>query len=306
MINFQNLLLYTTTVLIWGLTWIAIKFQLGDVDPLLSVTYRFALASVLLLAFSRFTGRKLRFTRREHFYMALQGVFLFSVNYWLVYAAELHVTSGLVAIVFSTIVFMNVIVGALFIGAPVRPQVVFGASLGLLGVGLLFWPEVVGISLSDAAVLGLLLGLGGTLSASLGNITSARNQRAGLPVVQTNAFGMGYGALLMFLVAAITDAPITFTPTVAYVGSLLYLSIFGSVLAFGAYLTLIGRIGADKASYNSMLFPLVALFISTLVEDYRWSAPALVGVALILAGNFLVLTRRRRALPAAATTAAAD
>ena len=275
-------------------------------DPLLSVTYRFALASVLLLAFSRFTGRKLRFARREHFYMALQGVFLFSVNYWLVYAAELHVTSGLVAIVFSTIVFMNVIVGALFIGAPVRSQVVFGASLGLLGVGLVFWPEVAGISLSDAAVLGLLLGLGGTLSASLGNITSARNQRAGLPVVQTNAFGMGYGALLMFLAAAITDAPLTFTPTVAYVGSLLYLSIFGSVLAFGAYLTLIGRIGADKASYNSMLFPLVALFISTLVEDYRWSAPALVGVALILAGNFLVLTRRRRALPAAATTAAAD
>ena len=140
----------------------------------------------------------------------------------------------------------------------------------------------------------------------MGNITSARNQSHGLPIIQTNAFGMGYGALLMFTVAAITGVEFTFEVTTGYIGSLVFLSLFGSVFAFGGYLTLIGRIGADRAAYVSMLFPLVALLISTLFEDYRWSSFALGGVALTLAGNFLVLSRRRRSAHAVAGAAPAD
>ncbi len=302
----KNLFLYTSTVLIWGSTWIGIKFQLGKVDPLLSVAYRFLLASVLLLAFSRLTGRNLRFSRREHLFMALQGMLLFSVNYWLVYLAEEHLTSGLVAVVFSTLVFMNIFVGALFLGTPVRPQVVAGATVGLIGIGLVFWPELSGFDLSDSKLLGLVLGGGGTLFASLGNITSARNQNHGLPVIQTNAFGMGYGALLMFTVATVAGVDFTFEVTTGYIGSLIFLSLFGSVFAFGGFLTLIGRIGADRAAYVSMLFPLVALLISTFFEDYRWSGFALCGVALTLAGNFLVLSRRRRSVHAVAGAVPGD
>ncbi len=302
----KNLFLYTSTVLIWGSTWIGIKFQLGKVDPLLSVAYRFLLASVLLLVFSRLTGRNLRFSRREHLFMALQGMLLFSVNYWLVYLAEEHLTSGLVAVVFSTLVFMNIFVGALFLGTPVRLRVVLGATVGLIGIGLVFWPELSGFDPSDSKLLGPVLGVAGTLFASMGNIASARNQNHGLPIIQTNAFGMGYGALLMFTVATVTGVDFTFEVTTGYIGSLIFLSLFGSVFAFGGYLTLVGRIGADRAAYVSMLFPLVALLISTFFEDYRWSGFALGGVALTLAGNFLVLSRRRRNAHAVAGAAPAD
>lgn len=290
----KNLLLYSTTVLIWGSTWLVITFQLGAVDPILSVAYRFTLASLLLLAFAMLRKINLRFTARQHVFFGLQGALLFSLNYLLVYLAELRLTSGLVAVIFSTLVFMNILIGALFLGTPVRLNVVIGAIIGLLGISLVFLPELSAFSLQDRGFVGLLLGLGGTLFASMGNIVAARNQREGLPVIQTNAFGMGYGAILMFAIALITGAPFRFETTPSYIVSLVYLALFGSVIAFGAYLTLLGRIGADRAAYNSLLFPLVALGISTLFEGYRWSVPALVGVLLVLAGNFLVLSRRRK------------
>lgn len=289
----KNLLLYATTVLIWGSTWLVITFQLGTVSPMLSVAYRFTLASLILLAFAGLRRINLRFTARQHLFFGLQGVFLFSLNYLLVYLAEQRLTSGLVAVIFSTLVFLNIFIGALFLGTPVRPNVVIGAVIGLAGISLVFLPELGAFSLRDRGFAGLLLALGGTVFASIGNIVAARNQREGLPVVQSNAFGMAYGALLMFAFALLSGAPLRFETTPAYIASLVYLALFGSVIAFGAYLTLLGRLGADRAAYSSMLWPLVALGFSTLFEGYRWSAPALLGVLLVLAGNLLVLSRRK-------------
>jgi drug/metabolite transporter (DMT)-like permease len=290
----KNVLLYSTTVLIWGSTWLAITFQLGVVNPILSVAYRFTLASLLLLAFASVRRVNLRFTARQHLFFGLQGALLFSLNYLLVYLAELRLTSGLVAVIFSTLVFMNILIGTLFLGTPVRLNVVIGALIGLAGISLVFLPELRAFSLRDRGFAGLLLSLGGTLSASIGNIVAARNQQEGLPVVQTNAFGMGYGGILMFATALIAGTPFRFEMTLSYIASLIYLAVFGSVIAFGAYLTLLGRIGADQAAYTSLLFPLVALGFSTLFEGYQWSVPALVGVLLVLIGNFLVLARRRK------------
>lgn len=290
----QNLILYTLTVLIWGSTWLVITFQLGEVDPVLSVAYRFTLASLLLLGYCLLRRINLRFTLRQHLFMALQGVLLFSLNYLLVYLAELRLTSGLVAVIFSTLVFMNVLTGVLFIGTPVRLNVLLGASLGLVGISLVFLPELSAFSLQDSGFIGLLLSLAATLFASLGNIAAARNQREGLPVLQTNAFGMGYGALLMFIFALLTGAPFSFEASPAYIASLLYLSLFGSIVAFGAYLTLLGRIGADRAGYASLLFPLVALGLSTLFEGYLWSTSALIGVLLVLSGNLITMSRKPR------------
>jgi drug/metabolite transporter (DMT)-like permease len=290
----QNLFLYLVTVLIWGSTWLAIKFQLGSVDPILSVVYRFTLSSLILLAFAGLRRINLRFTARQHLFFALQGALLFSMNYLLVYLAEQRLTSGLVAVIFSTLVFMNILIGALFLGTPVRWNVLVGALIGLVGITLVFLPELTAFSLQDSGFVGLLLGLAGTLSASIGNLVAARNQRERLPVVQTNAFGMGYGAILMILIALITGASFTIEVTPAYILSLVYLAVFGSVIAFGAYLTLLGRIGADRAAYSSLLFPLVALGLSTLFEGYLWSAPAIVGVLLVVVGNFIVLAKQRK------------
>ncbi len=289
----MNLLFYSGVILIWGTTWFAILFQLGEVDPLVSIIYRFAIAAVILMIYCLATGKKMHFPLRDHLFMALMGVFLFSLNYWLFYMAELYLASGLVAVVFSTMVIWNILFGAFFIGTPVRPKVLIGAFLGLTGICLVFWPELASFKLSDKGVVGLLLSLAATVSASLGNITSARNQMGRIPVVQANAFGMSYGTILMIVVALLAGKEFTFQVTVPYTASLLYLALFGSVFAFGMYLTLIGRIGADRAAYTTLLFPLVALSLSMLFEGYRGSVGALVGVGLILIGNFLVLKKSR-------------
>jgi drug/metabolite transporter (DMT)-like permease len=151
----------------------------------------------------------MRFKQKEHFFMALQGVFLFAINYWLFYVAELYVTSGLAAVVFSTIIFMNVVNSHIFLREPIRLRVVSGASIGLIGMGLVFWPELSSFSLEDRNFLGLLLCVLATFSASLGNITSAYNQKYRLPVVQTNTYGMTYGAIIMGVFALISGKPFT-------------------------------------------------------------------------------------------------
>jgi drug/metabolite transporter (DMT)-like permease len=140
----------------------------------------------------------------------------------------------------------------------------------------------------------VLLCFAATYLASLGNIVSARNQRRKLPVVQTNAFGMAYGSLFMALVVIISGTPLTIDFRAPYLISLAYLALFGSVIAFGCYLSLVGRIGPGRAAYATLLFPVVALALSTIWENYQWSLPAVSGVLLILCGNYLALAKKKQ------------
>ncbi len=289
--------LYLLTVLIWGSTWYAITFQLGVVHPILSVAYRYLIAAALLVGFCFARGKTLHFGPREHLGIAAQGAFLFSLNYVLFYIAAGHLTSGLLALTFSTILLMNMLNGAWLFGFPISRQVLAGAGLGFCGMALVFWPEVASFEASRNTLFGIGLSIFATYLASLGNMGSVYTQRRGLPVVQTNALGMAYGAVITLLVAAgaaaVGQLEFAFDPAFPYLASLLYLAVFGSVIAFGAYLTLLGRIGADRAAYAMVVFPLVALAISTLFEGYRWTGPAIAGTVLILAGNVLVLKGRR-------------
>ena len=287
-----NATLYMVTVLIWGSTWLAIKFQLGVVSPELSVTYRFGLAALILIIFSLVRRLQMRFSLRTHGFFALQGLLLFSLNYLLVYLAEGYLTSGLVAIIFSLIIVLNVLFGAIFLHNPIRLRVVIGAVLGLLGLAFVFWPELTSLSLSSQKILGMIMALIATISASLGNVVSARNQRHELPVIQSNAYGMLYGAGLMLVFTLIRGTQLQFDTSPGYILSLVYLAVFGSVIAFGAYLTLLGRIGMDRAAYVTVLFPVIALVLSTFFEDLSWGAFQITGVVLILLGNAVVVTKR--------------
>lgn len=289
-----NFLFYSATVLIWGSTWLAITFQLGSVAPVVSVTWRFSLAALMLVLYCLARKLPLRFGARDHLYIALQGICLFALNYLLFYLAELRVTSGLAAVIFSTIVVMNVINGRIFLATPLEWRVLLGGGIGLLGLGLLFWPELVAVNFGGEMVTGILQCLGATYLASLGNILSARNQKQGLPILQTNAWGMAYGALCMLLIALLSGTPLSFDGSPAYLWSLIYLALFGSVIAFGCYLSLVGRIGAGRAAYATLLFPPVALLLSTVWEDYRWTLPGLCGLLLIAAGNWLALRKKVR------------
>ena len=289
----RNITLYIITVLVWGSTWLAIKYQLGSVDPMVSVIYRFGLATALLMIFCYVKGLNLKFSLKEHLFMALLGVLLFSVNYWLVYVAELYLTSGLVAVLFSSIVFMNIANGSIFLGTAVERKMIAGAVLGIIGIIMIFMPEIEAFDLSDKGVFGLSIGFISVLLASFGNITSARNTKNNIPVIQANAFGMGYGTILLALIALILGKEFSFTVSIPYISSLFYLSVFGSIIAFGSYLTLIGSIGADKASYTIMLVPLVALILSTFFEGYSWNLSAILGLLLVVGGNFLALSKPR-------------
>lgn len=285
----NNWVLYSLTVVIWGSTWIGIKYQLGVVDPMASVAHRFLLSALLIWVFLLLRRQPLRLPLRDHPFLLLQGLCLFCVNYYFVYHAEMVLTSGLVAVVFSSLMMFNVINGALFMGSPVHGGVVLGGVIGLLGMAAVFWPELDALDLSDQNFVALLYCLAGTALASFGNIIAARNRRHDIPVLVTNTWAMAYGAVAMYIAAIVSGVSITIDWSAPYILSLLYLSIFGSVVAFWAYLTLIGRIGADRAGYANLVFPLVALLISTLMEGYQWTLPALMGLSIVMVGNWLVM-----------------
>ena len=286
-----NALLYLITVLIWGSTWLAIKFQLGIVPPALSIVYRFTIASGILWLYTSFRRLPMRFSRRQHAFIALQGFFLFSLNYVLVYLAEGTLTSGLVAIVFSGIVITNVIFSAIILKDPIRLRVILGGLIGLLGLVFVFWSELRSFDLSSGRALGLAFAICATLSASLGNIVAARNQRSGLPVLQSNTLGMTYGTIFTLLLVLFQGTELTFDPSASYIISLVYLALFGSVIAFGTYLTLLGRIGPGRAAYVTILYQIVALFLSTIFEGLIWNLQAVFGVVLILAGNVIAVSK---------------
>lgn len=294
----SNLALYVVTVLIWGSTWMAIEFQLGVVTPEVSVFYRYLLASAILFAWSVVRGLRLRFGARAHGHFALLGLLLFSLNYILTYYAQQHISSALTAIAFSTMLWMNILNSRLFFGIRAGKAVLGGSILGIAGIMALFVPEVEQVSLGDATLYGTGLAVIGAMVASFGNMVSQSAQRQGLAIVQSNAWGMFYGALLTGITAIALDKPFEFDTSLSYVVSLAYLAIFGSIVAFGTYLTLLGRIGAGKAGYSMVMFPVVAIAISLVSGEIQPAWNTLAGVTLVVAGNVLVLKSRRPATTA--------
>ncbi|HEY6829655.1 MAG TPA: EamA family transporter [Gemmatimonadaceae bacterium] len=286
--------LFTISTLIWGSTWLAIKFQLGVVSPEVSVAYRFALGAIVLAAWCLVTGRSLRFDLRQHAYVALQGFLMFGLNYVGVYYAERYAASGLVAVIFSTIVFMNPVGARWLFGTAVTLRTLVAAVLGVVGVALLFVPELTQARHGGEIALGFAFGIGSTMIASAGNMAAMRNQRASIPVLSSTAWGMLYGAATAAIMALIADAPWTVDLRAPYIVSLAYLAVFGSVIAFGSYLTLLKMVGPGPASYVGVTTPIVAMLASTLFEGYRWTALGAFGVVLAMAGNWLALKPVRR------------
>lgn len=289
----KNIFLFLIPTAIWGSTWLVIKFQLGKVDPIVSVVYRFFLAGIILLLYCYFKKINLKFTKKHHLLMVLQGCLLFGINYWLVYVAEESVQSGLVAIIFSTIVFMNSLNGKIFLKTKISKTVLIGGFLGIVGSGFLFYKELIHFTFSNKAGIAIGLAFISAYFASMGNITSAHNQKQKIPVMSSNGFAMIYGATSMLIVAIILGKEFNFQFTYNYSLSLIYLAIFGSIIAFGTYLTLIGNIGADKAAYVAVIAPVIALILSTIFEDYHWSLTSFLGAIIILSGNLIVLTKRK-------------
>ncbi len=283
--------LYLAPLIIWGSTWLVITMQLGIVDPLVSVVYRFSLASAIAFIFLKFRKEKTVYGPADHFFMALQGILLFGINYWFVYVAEGVVSSGLVALIFSVIVFFNSINGAIFLKEKIRGKVLLGGLIGIIGIAILFIDELTSISFSEEKVLNYLLAFSGAYLASLGNITSLYNQRRKIPVLHSNSFGMLYGSLFMLIIVILSGKHVTFDMSFRYISSLFYLSVFGSIIAFYAYVTVIGKLGADKAANVVLAAPVLALILSAVFENISFTILMFAGVALVITGNFIALRK---------------
>lgn len=292
MFKSSNFFLFLIPALIWGSTWIVITFQLGEVDPLVSVSYRFIIGGIVLWLYASLRKLPLKFTWQQHLRAAQQGILLFGVNYWLVYLSEETLTSGLVAVAFSSLIFFNIAFGAIFLKAKINKRVVVGAVLGLLGTILIYKAEFSSFQTSPQYLYAVIFGMTSVVFASLGNITSAINQKNGMPVIQTTAYGMLYGGLCMAFIAFALGKPFVIDTSFSYLVSLAYLSVFGSVIAFTGYLTLIGRIGADKAAYTIVFVPVIAIIISTIFESYPLDIYAILGILLIVTANVAALIKK--------------
>jgi drug/metabolite transporter (DMT)-like permease len=287
----SNNFLFIVTVLIWGSTWIAINYQLGDVAPEASIVYRFALAAVILFAYCRFKKLPLAFSVKQHLQLFAFGVCLFACNYYLLYNAQAHINSALTSIAFSTLMIVNIINARMWFKTRITKQVYYGGALGLAGIVILFWPQINTVELGRNTLIGLAFCMVGVIFASTGNMISIKNQQKKMAVLPATAWGMLYGSLFMLVIALIQGKEFGFSFTVPYISSLLYLSLFGSVIAFGCYLTLLNNIGAHKASYSTIMFPAVAVVISTFVEGFVWDSFTIIGLSLMLLGNLLVLAK---------------
>lgn len=281
--------LYAGIVFAWGFSWIALHYQVGVVAPEVSVAWRFAIAAPVMLAIAAWRGERFVYPVKTHLVFLGLGLTLFSTNFTLFYYSGLYLASGLLAVVFSLSSVINVWLGALTLGAPVDKRVAAGGLLGFLGIAAMFYPQIAGSELNHGVLLGIVLSIVGTFSFCIGNMISARLQGRGIPVFAASGYGMIYGAIAISLYAATRGAHFTIDLSPTYLAGLLYLGLIGSVMAFACYLTLLGRIGADRAAYSTVMFPVVALLVSTALEGYRWTIPAVAGLTAVLAGNLLVL-----------------
>ncbi|TWX70721.1 DMT family transporter [Colwellia demingiae] len=287
----NNTLLYVITVIIWGSTWIAINYQLGEVAAEVSLVYRFGLAALVMFAYCRFKKLPLKFSAKQHVQLFAFGLTLFGFNYYLLYNAQTHINSALTSIAFSTLMMVNILNARVWFKTRISSQVYYGGALGLMGIVTLFWPQISNVHFGDSTLLGLGFCLIGVMFASTGNMISIKNQHDKMPVLPATAWGMMYGSIFMFVVAFVQGQTFNFSYTFEYISSLLYLSIFGSVIAFGCYLTLLARIGAHKASYATIMFPAVAVVLSSFFEGFIWDSYTFIGLSLMLAGNLVVLAK---------------
>jgi drug/metabolite transporter (DMT)-like permease len=285
--------LYITVVLIWGSTWLAISFQIGVVDAEVSVAYRSSIAAIVLYSYALLSRRKIRLPTDAYPMVLLQGTLLFCLNYFFVYYGTAYLTTGLVAVLFSSIVLANTVFESFFFKTPFEIRLLLAFVFGVTGISLIFWPEITVLSLDDDTVLGVALILIAVVIASLGNMAAVANTRRALPVVAVNAHAMAWAAILALVLSALLGREFIIDTSVSYITSLLYLAVFGSAIAFGCYLALIRRIGATRAAYSAVLLPVVALAISSVAEGYVWTPLSASGIVLTLIGNWLVLSRNK-------------
>ncbi len=284
-------LLFALTVFAWSASWYAISLQPGLVANEVSLVYRFAIAFIIMFAWAALSGRQLRFALKDHAAFAVLGVLIFSTNFLLFYYGSQYLVSGLLSVLFSLASVFNVLLATLILQEPLSKKTIVAGLIGFGGIALMFWPEITKNGVDANVLTGVALCISGTLFFCFGNMMSMRLQRRAIkiPLVSMNAWGMAYGCGWAALLALLQGKEFIYDPRPEYTVSLLFLAIISTVLAFAAYLTLIGRVGAGRAGYATVIFPIFALAISTYAEGYVWTLAAIAGLGMVIVGNIIVM-----------------
>ena len=288
----NNLTLFGITLFCWSPTWYIIKFQLGYVDPLVSVFYRFLAAAIIIFIYLLIKKKNLKFSLNHHVWFLLFGIFLYSLNYVFFYLSNTYLISAFPAIVFSTVVIMNILGETFYFKKKPSFKTLIGATIGMLGIIIIFNNEIFNFSLSNGTHIGLFLAFLGTFCASTGNMIYQRNLNNNFPLIETIAYAMLYGSLLTLLITQIKNTELLFEYTFSYIASLVYLSIVGSIFAFIFYLKLLEKVGAGRAGYVGVAMPVLALLISTLFENLEWQTDLIVGLPILIFGAVLVINQK--------------
>ena len=289
-----NFILFISTLICWSPTWYLIKFQFGVVDPLISIFYRFFLASIIVFLFLIIFKKKLIFNFNRHLWFLILGVTLFSLNYIFFYLANTYLISGIVTIAFSTILIMNIVGERIFFKVKSSKQTLFAAGFGIIGVLIIFQNELLNFKFEDTSHIGIILSFIATFWASAGNLVHQKNFKDQVPFVQSIAYGMLYGALFTLIVAKFRGAELLFDYSFSYISSLLYLTTVGSVVAFYLYLKLLESVGSARASYIGVIMPMIALIISTIFEGLQWTNNLIFGLPVLIFGCVLVLNQKTK------------
>ena len=290
----NNIFLFIITLFCWSPTWYLIKFQLGYVDPLVSVFYRFLIASFIIFIFLIIKKEKLQFSINQHFWFLFFGICLYSVNYVFFYLSNTYLISAFPAIVFSTVVIMNIVGETFYFKKKPSLKTLIGASIGMVGILIIFNDEIFNFSFSEGTHIGLFLALIGTFSASTGNMVHQRNLNNNFPPIQTIAYAMFYGSIVTLIITKFRGAELSFETSFSYISSLLYLSIFGSIFAFVSYLKLLEKVGPGRAGYVGVVMPVLALIISTIFENLEWQYDLIMGLPILIIGAVLVINQKIR------------
>ena len=284
---------------IWGSTWIVIRSQLGPVPPQWSVTYRFVVAAIAMAAIAAWKGESLRIGRNGAAAAAFLGLTQFCVNFNAVYLAERNITSGVVATVFALLLIPATLLGWALLGHRPSRRFAWSSLVAVVGILLLFVHELQEHPADSGRIAaGIALTLAGMLGAAIANVTQARPEIRRFPLFALLAWSMGTGALIDALIAWAMTGPPAFDPRPAYWLGVLYLALFASVLTFSLYYPVVRKIGPAKASYSSVIVPIIAMGFSTWLEDYRWTALTVSGALLALGGMAAALRRDRSGVPA--------
>ena len=287
------LLPFMLVTLIWGSTWIVITGQLGVVPPSWSVTYRFAVAGIVMFAFALIRREQLWPGGPALAFAIVLGIAQFAFNFNFVYRAEQHITSGLVAVLFALLIVPNTLLGRVFLRTPLEGRFLAGAGIAILGVGMMIVHEYRAAALGPAAVLtGTAFTLAGVMSASIANVMQGTRIARAQSMTVMIAWAMLFGTLADGIYAWITTGPPVIEATAAYIGGVLYLGVMASALAFPLYFNVIRAVGPGQAAWSSVLVPIIAMGFSTALEDYSWAPLSIAGGVVALIGLVIAVAKR--------------